>query len=49
MSFWGIVRAGNVSVGNSACVGANAFVLNDVPDGYVAFTEPAESRERKKD
>lgn len=37
----GAVLAGSIKVGKGARIGANAVVLNDVPDGHTAFMPPA--------
>lgn len=39
--FAGSVIVGNITVGNHCTVGANAVVLNDVPDGATVAGVPA--------
>jgi serine O-acetyltransferase len=38
---------GQISIGNDASIGANAVVLEDVPDGCVAIGVPARVRPRR--
>lgn len=39
---------GGVSIGDDACIGANAVVLCDVPAGHIAIGVPAVTRPRRK-
>jgi serine O-acetyltransferase len=43
----GTAILGPVRIGNGACIGANAVVLNDVPDGALAVGNPARIVDRK--
>lgn len=44
----GAVILGNIRIGSNAIVGANAVVINDVPDDCLAIGIPAEIRKIKK-
>ncbi len=45
----GAVILGDISIGDNSIIGANAVVLEDVPENSIALGVPAVIKRRKKD